>query len=195
MALKLKKSHENVTVVDLDIVNPYFRTADFKELLHNNSIRLIAPVYANTNLDIPALPPDINSIFDDKSTFCVIDVGGDDAGAIALGQYAARLNNVDFDLYYVINQRRYLTNDAESAVELLREIEMVARVKATKLINNTNLGTMTTADTVKSSFEFADSVSKLTGLPIAFTCLRQDLAAGGDEFFPVEIYVKTGLDG
>lgn len=190
LAIELRKSGKKVTVVDLDIVNPYFRTADFASIMQQHDIRLIAPVYANTNLDIPALPAEINSIFDDNSSYAIIDVGGDDAGAIALGRYSSAIKKEDYEFYYVINQRRYLTSDVDSATELLYEIQSAARLEATAIINNTNLGELTVAETLEGSYEFANSVSEKTGLPIAFSCLKREIKGEGENLFPVDIYVK-----
>lgn len=189
MAVKLRKDGKKVTIVDLDIVNPYFRTADFRDMLEEKGIRLIAPVYANTNLDLPALPAEVNSVFNDDDSYIIIDVGGDDAGAIALGRYAAMIDKDNYDMYYVINRYRYQTKNAAEASELLKEIEISARVKATKLINNSNLGEETTLENIDSSIEFAEEVSRQTGLPIAFTCIKQSDAVN-DGYEPVLIYVK-----
>ncbi|WMJ22783.1 P-loop NTPase [Paludicola sp. MB14-C6] len=195
LALKLHKSGKKVIIVDLDIVNPYFRTADFKELLEAQGIQVITPTFANTNLDIPALPAQINTIFDQQDSYIVIDVGGDDAGAIALGRYAHEIIKQDYDMFYVINERRYQTRNPQDAIALLHDIEACARVKATKLINNTNLGALTTVQTLTDSFEFADKISELTKLPIAFSCfneacLNQEIDKQGDFILPVEIFVK-----
>lgn len=197
LALQLKKSGKRVTVVDLDIVNPYFRTADFAELLESAGIDTILPMYANTNLDIPALPAAVNSVFDDESRHVVIDVGGDDAGAIALGRYSNDFTASGYDLLYVINKCRYLTKEPSEALELLRDIEYVSRLKATGLVNNTNLGSMTTADTLLDSLQFADETSRLTGLPVSFSCLSREIAESNSDklsnipVFPVDIYVKA----
>lgn len=190
MALKLAKEGKKVTIVDLDIVNPYFRTADFKEMLERNGVKVITPTYANTNLDIPALPAQVNSVFDNKDSYVVIDVGGDDAGAIALGRYANTIAREDYDMYYVINEYRFQTKDAKETVELLKEIEACARVKATKLINNSNLGEETTLEKVEHSLSFAKQVSELTKLPLAFTCIRNDIKQNDNNFEPVEVLVK-----
>lgn len=195
MALKLRQKYpqKKITVVDLDIVNPYFRTADFIDILENNSIRVITPTFANTNLDTPILPAEINSVFDNSDGYVLIDVGGDDAGAIALGRYSKQILNEDYDMYYVINKRRYQTKDAETASGLLADIEYCARIKATKIINNTNLGTETTLDMVVDSTEFADEICKQLELPLSFTAIRNDIdakAMQGYEFEPVEIYIK-----
>lgn len=177
-----------VTIVDLDIVNPYFRTSDFRKELEERGIRVIAPVYANTNLDIPALPPEINSIFDGSRV--IIDVGGDDAGAIALGQFARRIEAVGYEMYYVVNERRYLTREPAQAVELLREIEAAARLRATGLLNNTNLGEDTTLELVNASLPFAREAAALAGLPLIGTCIDRRLHGDGDGFLPVDIHVK-----
>ncbi len=191
MALDLKKSGKDVTIVDLDIVNPYFRTADFQEMLQENGIKVITPTFANTNLDIPSLPASINAVFNDADNYVIIDVGGDDAGGIALGRYANAIKKSDYDLFYVINERRFLTKEPSEAVELLSEIEAVARVKATKLINNTNLGEKTTLDTVVDSLDFAKKVSEETKLPLAFSCINKDLDKKEYDFYPVTIFVKA----
>lgn len=190
MALNLVKSGKKVTIVDLDIVNPYFRTADFKDMLIKNNVNVITPVYANTNLDIPALPAQINSIFDSKDSYVVIDVGGDDAGAIALGRYSNNISKEDYDMYYVINKYRFQTKDENETVELLSEIESCARLKATKLINNSNLGEETTYQTVFNSLDYVEKVSNITKLPVAFTCIKEDINENKDDFISVEIFIK-----
>lgn len=194
LALSLKSEGKKVVVIDLDIVNPYFRTADFKELLEEKGIEVITPIYANTNLDIPALPASISAALEQDEKYVVIDVGGDDAGAIALGRYAKILANRDYDMYYVINAYRYMTKNSAEATELLREIEDAARIKGTKLINNSNLGKLTTLESVSRSTEFADEVSKLTKLPVAFTCIKNDVDCKSEDFFPCEIFVKSVWD-
>lgn len=191
LALFLRKKGKDVTIVDLDIVNPYFRTFDLKDRFEAEGIRVIAPVYANTNLDIPALPPEINSVFDQDGGEVIIDVGGDDAGAIALGQFSSRILAAGYEMYYVINERRYLTRDAGEAATLLREIEAASRIPATKLINNTNLGVETTLEIVEGSQAFAKEVSRLTGLPVAFTCVDNRLMQKDSGYFGVDILVKT----
>lgn len=190
LALRAAAREPAVTIVDLDIVNPYFRTADFRAELEAHGIRVIAPIYANSNLDIPALPPEINSIFDGTGRV-FIDVGGDDAGAIALGQFARRLQGCGYDLYYVVNERRYLTREPEQAVELLREIEASSRLNATGILNNTNLGADTTAALVRDSLPFAGEVARIAGLPLVGTCIDERLHTPGDGFEPITIHVKN----
>lgn len=176
MAFDLKEQYENVAVADLDIVNPYFRTKDSLKDFQEKNIRLICSEYANSNLDIPALPQDMYAITDDKSLKVILDIGGDDRGALALGRLAPEINREnDFEMLMVINKFRPLTPDAASTIEVMREVELAGGIKFTGLVNNSNLGEETTAEDVIESAEYADSVSKISGLPVVMTTVKQEL--------------------
>lgn len=193
LALLAAKEGRNVTLVDLDLVNPYFRSSDYAKLLQNENIRVIAPVYANSNVDIPSLPPEINSIFTSDDTV-ILDVGGDDAGATVLGRFASRISELDYDLFYVINHYRNLTAKPSEAVEVLHEIEAVSRLTATGIINNSHLKSETTPETIMKSMEFARKVSNMTGLPLRAVTAERSFADEVDivePVFPIGIYVKT----
>ena len=192
LALRYAKSGEKVTVIDLDIVNPYFRTADFDKLFEENGIRLVAPEYANSNLDIPSFGFDLMEVSDGH---VIIDLGGDDAGAVAVGRFADELigSGREYDVLYLFNSYRYLTRTAAEAEAVMREIESASRLKITGLVNSSNLGSETTAETVLDSLETADELSALTSVPIVFTLSSVPL--GGEakkavNLFPVDIYVR-----
>lgn len=198
-ALYMSGVKENVVIADLDIVNPYFRTKDSEELLKENGIRLISSPYANTNVDTPALPAEAYAVIHDKSTNAVIDVGGDDRGALALGRYADGIRESgDYEMLFVINKHRYLTADPVSTVEVMCEIEQAASMKFTGIVNNSNIGSETTAETVLNSMDYADEVSKITGLPIKMTVVKaelmDDLQGKAENLFPLTIYVKQSFD-
>ena len=176
LALEIKK-HYPVVIGDLDIVNPYYRTKDSQDELEKAGIDLISSPYANTNLDIPAIPADFYRITNDHSTYAVLDIGGDDQGAVALGRYVpALIEENNFDMLFVANFRRPLTPNAEDALEVMREIETACGLKFTGIINNTNLGAETTAQTVLDSVAECEKLSQLSGLPIERTSVREDLA-------------------
>ncbi len=178
MAFDLKKLHNNVAIADLDIVNPYFRTKDSQAELEKAGIRLICSEYANTNVDIPAIPQDMYSIIDNKDIMAVVDIGGDDRGAYALGRYAdSIINEGNFEMLFVINKYRPLTRNASDVIEIMHEIETAGKIKFTGIINNSNLGEETTAEDVLHSLKYADEVSAATGLPIAMTCAMENLCA------------------
>ena len=176
IAFLLKKCYNDVCIADLDIVNPYFRTKDSREELEKAGIKLIASEYAGTNVDIPALPQEMYSITDNKDMKAVIDVGGDDRGALALGRISsAILAENDYECLLVINKFRPLTPDAESTVEIMREIEYAGKIKFTGIINNSNLGEETTAEDIISSLEYANEVSRITGIPVVLTSVSEKL--------------------
>lgn len=197
LAFDYARGGKKVCLVDLDIVNPYFRAADLKHPLEKQGVRVIAPLFAGSNLDIPALPGEINTVFDDRSYVVILDVGGDDAGAAALGRYAGPiLEENNYAHLCVVNARRALTRSPEEAAAVLREIRAVGRVPVTALVNNTNLAGETTAQTAVESLAFAETAAQLCSLPLAFTSVRRDLAAEAQAmreqaaFYPVDIYVK-----
>lgn len=178
MALDLKKQYENVAALDLDIVNPYFRTKDSSDLFEKAGIRLIVSEYANTNLDIPALPQEMYAVVDDRSLMSIVDVGGDDRGAYALGRLSPAIREENnYDMFLVVNHFRPLTPDARSTVEVMREIEAAASLTFTGIINNSNLGAETTAEDVLSSEAYAEDVARLAGLPLVMTAAEESVAA------------------
>ena len=195
LALEMAKKYPMV-IGDLDIVNPYYRTKDSKEVLEDAGIDLIASPYANTNLDIPAIPAEFYRITNDKSVHAILDVGGDDQGAVALGRYVpALLEENDFDMLFVANFRRPLTPTAEDALEVMREIEAACGLKFTGIINNTNLGNDTTAETVLDSMNECEKLSRLSNLPILRTGVIEELAgelAGKvPEILPLKLQPKN----
>ncbi len=176
LAIDLKRQHPKCALADIDIVNPYFRSLDSKGYLESNGIRLICSEYANSNVDIPALPQDIYSVTDDGELYSILDVGGDERGALALGRLSpliAEENN--FDMLYVVNFYRPLTADAEAAIEVMREIEAACKLKFTAIINNSNLGKETTAEDFLATLSKADRLSEATGLPVILNTVNENL--------------------
>ena len=175
-ALKMQKSGKNVKIADLDIVNPYFRTKDSLEDFKARGIELICSEYANTNVDIPALPANMYRLTANKDITAVIDVGGDDRGAYALGRLVPEIKQENnFDMLMVINGYRPLTPDAESTIEVMHEIEQACGLKFTGLVNNSNIGEETTAQNIINSISYACEVSRLSGLPVVMTSVKADL--------------------
>ena len=175
-ALWLKKEHEKVVIADLDIVNPYFRSKDSEKYLEERGIHLISSEYANSNVDVPAMPAEAYAIIDNKQTVAVIDVGGDDRGALAMGRYApAILEENDYEMLFVINKYRPLTPDCNSTLAVMHEIETACSMKFTGIVNNSNLGEETDEETVINSVSYADEISAVSGLPIRMTTVKENL--------------------
>ena len=166
-AMHLAAEGKQVSIADLDIVNPYFRTADSAKELEAAGIHLISPQFANTNVDLPALPAEAYRLLTDKATYGIMDIGGDDRGAYALGRYVPGiLEENNYRMVFVANACRPLTRTAEEALEVMREIEAACGLKFTCIVNNTNLAAETTAQTVLDSLAYIQKLSELSGLPI-----------------------------
>ena len=173
-ALMLRNEGNEVAIADLDIVNPYFRTKDSAELLRKNGIKLISSEFANTNVDFPALPAETYGIVQQHDCYAVIDVGGDDRGALALGRYTPFiLEENNYEMLFVANFYRPLTRTAAEALEVMREIEAAGGIPFTAIVNNSNLGRDTTPEDVESTVPTVKELSRISGLPIKFTSVDE----------------------
>lgn len=179
LAVEAAKSGRRSVIVDMDIVNPYFRSSDYSAFLEKHGVQLIAPVFANTTLDTPVLPPEIYSIFSMEDADIFIDAGGDDVGATALGRLSRNLEEAGYEMLYVVNRYRILSTKPEETLPLLREIEAASHLKATAVVNNSHLGVNTTAQTVLEAEGFARDAARLCGLPLLYSTIP-DFAVEGE---------------
>lgn len=176
-ALRLAKEGKQVCIADLDIVNPYFRTADSRKELESAGVELISPQFASSNVDLPALPAQAYKLVEDKSCYGIMDIGGDDRGAYALGRYVPYIKREnDYRMAYVANRCRPLTRTAAEALEVMREIEAASGLAFTDIVNNSNLASETDVQTVLDSLDFIRELSEMSGLPVFMTTVRSDLA-------------------
>ena len=176
-ALHLAKEGKPVCIADLDIVNPYFRTADSRQELESAGVELISPRFANSNVDLPALPAQAYKLVQDKRCYGIMDIGGDDRGAYALGRYVPYMKQEkDYRMVYVANCYRPLTRTAAEALEVMREIEAACGLAFTDIVNNSNLASETDVQAVLDSRNFIQELSELSGLPVFMTTVRADLA-------------------
>ncbi len=184
------KNGRKTLLCDLDIVNPYFRAADAGQLMKECGVEIENTLYANTNLDIPALTAGVMRAFSGEY-YSILDIGGDDAGAVVLGRYKELFEKSDYDIFCVINQKRLLIETPEDAAQMVKDIEAAAKLKITGLINNTNLGSETTPELVYNSFEYAEKVSTLCKIPVVMTTSVLELEPEKcKNFFKIEILTK-----
>ena len=194
-ALQLAREGKQACIADLDIVNPYFRTADSEKDLVNAGVELIRPRFANSNVDLPALPAEAYRLVQDLNTYAVMDIGGDDRGAYALGRYVPAIKAEDnYRMVFVANCYRPLTRTAEEALEVMREIEAACGLAFTDIVNNSNLGTETTPQTVLDSVDFITKLSAISGLPVFLHTAQSAVAAALSNqltpVFPLQLQEK-----
>ena len=197
LALDARYAGMEVRVADLDIVNPYFRSSDYRRLLEDAGVQVIAPRYAGTTLDAPAISGQVSAALDwargEQGRLLLVDAGGDDAGATALGRFARGIAEVDYDLLYVVNRSRNLTHDAHEALSVLREIEAASHLHATAVANNTHLADSTDGEVLSRGAVFAQEVAALAGLPLAFSAVPRHMLEDADipgVRYPVSVHVR-----
>lgn len=193
LALHMASRGQTVSLADLDIVNPYFRSRERRDLLSEHGIRLIASSQACTDADVPSLPAELNAILDDRQLTGILDIGGDRVGARVLARYRPRIIGEDYQLLYVLNANRPEVRDVGSAIDYLRAIESVTGLVCFGIVNNTHLCGETTADDVRKGAALAQAVSQETGIPIVCHVAHEALAAELEDLsplFPITIRMK-----
>ncbi len=187
-ALELAAAGSRVTLADLDVVKPYFRSRSARAILSDAGVDLLAPTGANVHADLPIIVPQIRSCLRDEHSRLILDVGGDDLGARVLGSLSDVIPFDDTDCLLVLNFRRPSTPDPQRAVAMVREIEAVGRVPVSGLISNTHLMDETTPEVVLDGYRQALETARLAEVPLVAITVEEGLAAvleGGDLECPV----------
>lgn len=206
----LRERYPQVTLIDLDIVNPYFRASDSSEYLKNIGVDVLGPVFAHSNLDTPSLSPGIDAALTaaGPGSAVLVDVGGDPDGARALARFSSTIKEHGYRLLYVVNQQRLQTRNAEEALDLLRAIETTSGLRASGVIANTHLKSETTAETIVAALPYAISIACAAGLDLTAIAVPRELSdtvrravenhdddshrsLGGIDLYPIDIIVKT----
>lgn len=195
-AIKLAKEGKKVAIVDIDIVNPFFCVRDISEFLKKEySIRVIASNPHYSNAELAVVPAEIISVFNDKSYEVVMDIGGDDSGAVVLGQYNKYFKEEPYEMYFVINNNRPLTSNSVETEEYITRIQYASRLKVTDLISNTNLSYETKIDDILKGDREVKELSTKLNIPYRYTVCRRDLEGDAKgkvsaEILPIDIYMK-----
>ena len=192
-AMALRAAGREVALADIDVVNPYFRSKDSEAELRSLGIDVISLPFANTSVDLPSLPSEVYGLVQRRDRFAVLDIGGDDRGALALGRFAPYIaEENDYDMFFVVNFYRPLTRTAAAALDVLREIEAATPLRFTSIINNSNLGEETAPADIEKTCPEAQTLSRLTGLPVAFTSVHETLKGrvAGENLFYISLQKK-----
>lgn len=178
-----------IALLDMDIVNPFFRSADAAEFLRSLGIRVELPLYANTNVDMPSLPASMGALIRDNSYDVIIDIGGDDMGARAVGCYSDEIRKRVNYRYFVFNKLRPFTGTAKAALKIFDEIDAVSNVPCAGIVNNTNLLEETEIRQIIDGYREAEKLGSARGVPVAFSTVSENLydeliSLGLPEFTP-----------
>jgi len=194
-AINLARKGIKTCIVDLDIVNPYFSVREVRPYLESLGIRVVAPPMEVTTAELSTVPAEVLTAFNDKSHQVILDIGGDDIGAVALGQYNRFFREEPYDMYFVINTNRPFTSTVDGIVEYVESIQSSSRLKVSYLINNTNMSYETKAEDIIKSQETVKAASERLNIPIRYTCVREDLVdklSDGiyGDIFPIKIFMR-----
>ncbi|MDD4088312.1 MAG: ATP-binding protein [Tissierellia bacterium] len=195
-AVKMKETYENVSIADLDIVNPYFRSREKRNFFEEIGIKLFDSSIRNTAVDLPALPAEMTGVITNTNIKSILDVGGDPVGARVLARYAEQIKNVEYDMFYVINGNRPDTSTVEGVLKYLEMIEATSRLKITGLVNNTHMLKATTAEDVEFGHELTKKVSWETDIPIRYEAVMKETADKIknqeiiEKLFPINLYMR-----
>ena len=200
LAIDAVRAGYEVILSDMDVVNPYFRSSDYKAVLEDAGVGLIEPVYARSNVDGPSITnetagaiewargtasaPCISGVSSGdavssqpaKPRLLIIDAGGDDSGATVLGRFSAAIKASDYEMLYVVNKQRGFDHSAREAVAFMREIEQASHLRCSGIVGNTHLKAETTTETVAAGLDFARQTADLAGLPLQFVTIPANLA-------------------
>lgn len=200
-ALYLSKSYKDVSLIDLDIASPYFRSREKSKLLKENNIETIFNTFGfDINLDLPSITPIIFGTIENKNKTVLIDCGGDSNGAKILLQLKRFLpSNSEIEILCVINGNRAETTNIEGAKRHIQEIEEESGLKITGLVNNTHMLKLTTIDDILRGQEICFELQKKLKIPIRFNCIEETLLLKikannkTKEFtniFPIHLYLR-----
>lgn len=180
--------HGRTELLDLDMVNTYFRLTEHGRMTRMKEIKLVSPNFACSGIETLSLPAEVASAFDMDWDTVIFDAGGDAVGATALGRYHQDFMALEpgaLEVLNVVNIRRPLAGTVEKIIRLQEEMQIYSRLKITGMINNTNLAQMTGPDELRDGYEMIKQVSQITGVPVKYTSGRREL---------LDIFLAEGHD-
>ena len=189
-AFEQRAEGKRTVIIDIDTVNPYFRTNDQAKEIRDRDIEVIASEFASTNIDMPTVPPRVSGVFEDESEAVIFDSGGDDEGAYVLGMYREKFEASGYKMHLVVNTRRPLTQTAADLYEMARDIEKACGLKFSDIYNNTNLAYMTDKDVLLSGMSEIEKLSEMLNIPISRHCGSEEVVEGIENGMKMEIMRK-----
>jgi hypothetical protein len=177
-ALTLARLDQAVTLTDLDVVTPYFRSREMAERLEESGVAVVAPPDLTQRIPLPAITAQIWGTMDGRDGVTVVDVGGDAQGARAIGQFKASIERSGYIMYLVVNPYRPFNATVQRIAQTIKDVEENSRLKTGALVSNPNLIAETTLQIVNKGHGLVEEASEALGLPIAFLCIEEQLLEG-----------------
>lgn len=171
-----RKSCSQVAIVDLDIVNPYFRTREAKNALNLKGVKVVAPEGELTYADLPLISPEIKGLIQNSDYHLILDVGGDDVGTVVLGNFKSFIKDLDYEMLLVVNSYRPFTQSVPQIMQMAQEIENSSRLKISGIVSNPNLSSQTDEETIKKGHILIKKAAKKLNLPIKFICIDEQFS-------------------
>ena len=172
-SLFCKENHEQVAIVDLDIVNPYFRSREAKEALNQKGVKMISPEAKFAYADVPLISPEIKGLIQNPDYMVILDVGGDDVGSVVLGNFRDFIKDFSYEMFLVVNSYRPFTRNTFQIKQMIEEIEKSSRLKISGIISNPNLSIQTDENIIKKGHNLIKEAAKKLNIPIKFVCVDE----------------------
>lgn len=189
--------YPRLAVVDLDIANPYFRSRERMQLLHEHGVSLYGDVFNSTGAtaELPALTAALRAPLEDEGCRTIIDLGGNDAGARVLRQFSKYFERGEHELWAVVNFRRYETLTVDTARAHVEAIAAELQLPVTGLVNNTHLLRETTADIIRQGHALAAHLAEDMRIPLLYTCYPAGIVSpqaleGIPALMPLGLYMR-----
>lgn len=194
-AVKLAKLGKKVALADLDIVNMYFRSREKAKEMENLGIKVIGSQVNAPAVEVPSISAEVYAPLQDESYNLILDVGGDQVGARALGRYVDYFKEGTYDMFFVLNANRPETQSLEKVMEYMIKIQDVSRAKITGIVNNTHLLKSTTAEDVLRGYKLALEVQEKTNIPLKYNSVLEDVVPTlpndlQGEIFPINLFMR-----
>ena len=176
-AMQAAARGDRTELLDLDMVNTYFRLTERGKMVEQKEIRLVSPNFACAGIETLSLPAEVASAFVLDWDSVIFDVGGDDVGSTALGRYHEDFMALEpgaLEVLNVVNIRRPLSGTPEKIQRLQEGMQVHSRLQITGMINNTNLSTMTTEQELWDGYLMLKEVADVTGIPVAYTTGKKE---------------------
>ncbi len=191
-AILLKQKQTHVALADIDIISPYFRSRDEKSFLEEMEIKMVTVPEKYMHADLPIIPPEVGGYILNPNFVTVVDVGGNEDGAIVLGSLKDFIDKVRKSVFFVVNIFRPFSGTKEEIISNIDRISQSGKIKIDYLVNNSNVGSETKFNDIKMGEEILTEVSKEIGIPLAFTSVDQDIDYEGDlPVFRIKRFMKT----